>query len=213
MIMKKTLQVITLAIFPMITFAKDTNLILLTKENIQRQLKDPESAQFRDVKVVINTLNEKAVCGEVNAKNSYGGYTGFKPFYTIDGQDIKFIENSANSYQYKKNLAKYSQAGCLGEVEEKATRKRKDIRRACDANYDLLRKVIIDKKKPEDAYIEVLKMNESDYKSSGFTPSKENMFLELEKFKADKMRVKDMKSPTIYYPKYSEQCMNENMSN
>lgn len=34
-------------------------------------LKDPESAEFRD---------QKGLCGEVNAKNSFGGYTGFKRF-------------------------------------------------------------------------------------------------------------------------------------
>lgn len=42
-------------------------------------LKDPGSAQFRNVR--INAYGDgKVICGEVNAKNSYGGYVGFSPF-------------------------------------------------------------------------------------------------------------------------------------
>lgn len=211
--MKKTLQVMTLAIFPTIIFAQAPNLISITKENVQRQLKDPQSAQFREVKVVTNTLNEKTVCGEVNAKNSYGGYTGFKAFYTTDGRNINFIDNTEKPSQYKKNLVKYSQAGCLGEAEELATRKSENIKKVCEANYDLIRKVVVEKKNPDVAYTELLKNNESYYASSGFTPSKETMFSELEKFKADKTRVKEIKSSVMYYPKYSERCISENTNN
>ncbi len=42
-------------------------------------LKDPQSAQFRNVHV--GTEDFKPVRGEVNSKNSYGGYIGFKKFY------------------------------------------------------------------------------------------------------------------------------------
>lgn len=41
------------------------------KELVTARLKDPESAQFR---------SQTGICGEVNAKNSFGGYTGFKRF-------------------------------------------------------------------------------------------------------------------------------------
>lgn len=41
------------------------------RELVTARLKDPESAQFR---------NQAGICGEVNAKNSFGGYTGFKRF-------------------------------------------------------------------------------------------------------------------------------------
>lgn len=42
-------------------------------------LKDPGSAQFRNVRVK-DYLDGKIICGEVNGKNSYGGYVGFSPF-------------------------------------------------------------------------------------------------------------------------------------
>jgi hypothetical protein len=43
-------------------------------------LRDPGSAQFRNIRVITTILGTKKVCGEVNAKNGFGGYGGFKPF-------------------------------------------------------------------------------------------------------------------------------------
>lgn len=42
---------------------------------LSEQLKDPSSAQFKDV-----VLSHVYVCGQVNSKNSMGGYVGFKHF-------------------------------------------------------------------------------------------------------------------------------------
>lgn len=46
----------------------------------RQRLKDPDSAQFKALKVFRRDDDYIAVCGEVNAKNSYGGYAGFTPF-------------------------------------------------------------------------------------------------------------------------------------
>lgn len=51
------------------------------KKLVARDLKDPASAQFRDVHA-----NGPAVCGEINSKNSYGAYVGFRRFVVIDGR-------------------------------------------------------------------------------------------------------------------------------
>lgn len=60
------------------------------KEAIRRNLKDPDSAQFRDAGQFFKTLYNYglsaagnyeplwAMCIEVIAKNSYGGYTGYQ---------------------------------------------------------------------------------------------------------------------------------------
>jgi uncharacterized protein (DUF3084 family) len=45
---------------------------------VRAKLKDPDSAQFRNVYVADSLL--LSLCGEVNAKNAYGGYVGFKRF-------------------------------------------------------------------------------------------------------------------------------------
>lgn len=47
-----------------------------SKEAVLNTLKDPDSAQFQNI---------KGYCGEVNSKNSYGGYVGFKKYVTIEG--------------------------------------------------------------------------------------------------------------------------------
>lgn len=42
---------------------------------LSMQLKDPESAKFENV-----VLSHVLVCGQVNSKNSMGGYVGYKRF-------------------------------------------------------------------------------------------------------------------------------------
>lgn len=54
-------------------------VIEAAKVNVANSLKDPGSAQFKNVHLV-NYLDGSVVCGEINAKNSYGGYVGFSPF-------------------------------------------------------------------------------------------------------------------------------------
>lgn len=44
-------------------------------------LRDPESARFRSVRVIREADGSDALCGELNAKNAYGGYIGYEPFY------------------------------------------------------------------------------------------------------------------------------------
>jgi hypothetical protein len=58
---------------------KEAAYIDLNKDQVKERLKDPDSAQFRDV-FVSNTGGLPVVCGEVNAKNSFGGYGGFQRF-------------------------------------------------------------------------------------------------------------------------------------
>lgn len=52
------------------------------KKGVQDSLKDPLSALFgeRMVAARANDFQFIAVCGTVNARNSFGGYTGDKPF-------------------------------------------------------------------------------------------------------------------------------------
>jgi uncharacterized protein YceK len=54
------------------------------KAAVLADLKDPTSAQFGKFEMV----SDNRACIEVNAKNSYGGYAGTKPFFVkkIDGQ-------------------------------------------------------------------------------------------------------------------------------
>lgn len=67
----------------------DQILIEKGKDVIKNLLKDPESAQFRNVHIKPGT--DWVVQGEVNAKNSYGAYIGFdKWFYDSKEKEFAF---------------------------------------------------------------------------------------------------------------------------
>lgn len=68
------------------------------KRIVAAGLKDPSTVQFRNVRAYKRT---GAVCGEYNAKNSYGGYVGFAPFgIAADGapMDAPQIDGLSPSY-------------------------------------------------------------------------------------------------------------------
>jgi len=54
----------------------------MAREGIMPKLHDPDTAKFR---------NQRGSCGEVNAKNLFGGYTGYKRFM-YGGGDLIFLE-------------------------------------------------------------------------------------------------------------------------
>lgn len=52
-------------------------------------LKDPGSAQFRSVGIY-SSRRGTVICGEVNAKNGFGGYQGYRGF--VVAHDIAYVE-------------------------------------------------------------------------------------------------------------------------
>lgn len=85
------------------------------KQVVLSRLKDPGSAQFSGLRLSKSGL---ALCGEVNAKNSYGGYTGAKLFvaddegvyFHGDGSMPSSITNPNARRTYYPKAAKY---GCI----------------------------------------------------------------------------------------------------
>lgn len=68
------------------------------KDSVADRFKDPSSAQFRNV-VAYGTakpLSIDVLCGQVNAKNSYGAYTGFRRFLTNGSASVE-IEDTKNT--------------------------------------------------------------------------------------------------------------------
>jgi hypothetical protein len=63
--------------------AGGTNLTWQAQQRVRDGLRDPGSAQFRNLRVVGQTPYERAVCGEVNAKNAFGAMTGFQGFVAL----------------------------------------------------------------------------------------------------------------------------------
>jgi hypothetical protein len=66
------------------------------KAQVRAHLKDPDSATWRNLR----NIGPNVICGEVNAKNSLGGYTGFEPFM-LDGSLVFIGTSSAESVDIK----------------------------------------------------------------------------------------------------------------
>ena len=97
----------------------DNQIISKTKEIMTYVLKDPSSAEYKNIRVSEITgdsvkqnpeLLEGAiqyVCFDINAKNSFGGYTGFKSWClygdgnVFDGSHVDLFCNSKyKTYRY-----------------------------------------------------------------------------------------------------------------
>lgn len=74
-----------------------TKQIQAAKKAVADALKDPASAQFREVTFKEST---RAVCGEVNGKNSYGGYVGFTPFAYEESGIVHLVPTSISSADF-----------------------------------------------------------------------------------------------------------------
>lgn len=78
---------------------RDNYRQLIQAESLVKQtLKDPSSADFRNSR----TLNNGAVCGQVNAKNSFGAYTGFRNF--IQKDSIVLVDDGSGDFDKYWNI-------------------------------------------------------------------------------------------------------------
>lgn len=62
------------------------------QDAVRRGLLDPDSAEFRDVSVCL--ADRSIIKGDVNSKNTFGGYVGFKPFF-YDGFSVAYAVDDA----------------------------------------------------------------------------------------------------------------------
>lgn len=70
------LSLILFGLYISLLVACGNNNLEAAKKALNKILKDPSSAQYQNVTV----YKYGVVCGEINAKNSMGGYTGFTRF-------------------------------------------------------------------------------------------------------------------------------------
>jgi hypothetical protein len=54
------------------------------RDRLEVQLVDPASARYRNDKIVSRAKGGRAYCGYVNARNSFGGYVGFRAFVVTE---------------------------------------------------------------------------------------------------------------------------------
>lgn len=78
-------------------FRIDKKLQEAIEKSVKNELKDPDSAKFKHWIAFQENEDSIGACGLVNAKNSYGGYTGFFPYraYVVK-LNGKYIGSTAN---------------------------------------------------------------------------------------------------------------------
>jgi hypothetical protein len=76
--------------------------IVAIQEGVKAALKDPESARFGEIRAGRRPNGDVIVCGWVNAKNGFGGYTGMEPFNGMlaDPSSDRFAFASAGGGRY-----------------------------------------------------------------------------------------------------------------
>ncbi|MBH1655824.1 hypothetical protein U4I41_12770 [Stenotrophomonas maltophilia] len=68
--------------------------IVAAERAVRGELKDPDAAHFRDVRANYTEEFGMVACGRVNAKNDFGGYTGFRRF--VSGGKSVILEGRDN---------------------------------------------------------------------------------------------------------------------
>jgi hypothetical protein len=71
---------------------EDDELSERIQGNVISKLRDPDSAQFRDLRLV-RTDTMAYLCGQVNSRNAFGGYTGFQLFFASPISQVVTEEN------------------------------------------------------------------------------------------------------------------------
>lgn len=100
MIVKKALIVAVACLSLAGCFGEYSEAINYGESQIKQALKDPDSAKFSDVWFSPDASNGKPrtsgyVCGKVNAKNAFGGYSGDAAFAIYVGQlDSGFVSST-----------------------------------------------------------------------------------------------------------------------
>lgn len=85
------------------------------KDQIKTRLKDPDSASFREVHFYSGG-GVPVTCGEVNSKNSFGGYTGFERFIAA-GSQLAVVESDMTS---PSELAEVWEKFCVKAASDRA---------------------------------------------------------------------------------------------
>lgn len=64
--------------------------VKVAKQNVVSNFRDPVSVQYRNV-FISKTGETALLCGEINGKNVYGGYVGFRAFVGMLDKDTTVV--------------------------------------------------------------------------------------------------------------------------
>lgn len=72
------------------------------QEAVKAKLKDPGSAEFRDVYFNRGKDGLPVTCGEVNSKNSFGGFSGHQKFVSAGKTELTYLEEQMAAGEFAK---------------------------------------------------------------------------------------------------------------
>lgn len=84
------------------TKAREVAWVERGKNAARSKLKDPDSAQFQKVYFYEGKDGVPITCGQVNSKNSFGGYGGFQRFVSAGSAELTFLEEQMASSEFTK---------------------------------------------------------------------------------------------------------------
>jgi len=86
----------------------------VVQSSLRKALKDPDSARFGTVAAARGPDGAITVCGMVNAKNAYGGYTGEQPFMgTLSEAEFSLRYIADTQEQYTGTVAFCKEVGAV----------------------------------------------------------------------------------------------------
>lgn len=68
------------------------------KDIVAADFRDPDSVQWRNVHSVTDAIQGNFVCGEVNARNGFGAYVGYRKFVVDMDKGTAVIEPQSSSF-------------------------------------------------------------------------------------------------------------------
>ena len=86
--MKRMLIAVVLCLGASIALARDARIVR-AEAAVREKMSDPDSAQFRHTEIREGTKGWMVI-GEVNGKNTLGGYTGHHRFMYVNGEATIF---------------------------------------------------------------------------------------------------------------------------
>jgi hypothetical protein len=98
------LALLLYAVLSIIDMGSVEKVIAGAEETIRYNMKDPSSVMLRDTQL---SHDGKVVCGQVNARNSYGGYVGFNRFiYPLERAPSFVIDKDDDTDKQKSSFNK-----------------------------------------------------------------------------------------------------------
>ncbi|WP_155951994.1 hypothetical protein [Pseudoxanthomonas suwonensis] len=70
------------------------------QDAVKAKLKDPGSAQFRGIYFHRGQDGVPITCGEVNSKNSFGGYSGFQRFISAGSAELTYLQEQMDAREF-----------------------------------------------------------------------------------------------------------------